>query len=275
MILKEQFLKNKNRIFWRGSTRENWDPTKTIYGCPYVTTDLLYALNFSKPPTKPIVNNSTYLTQFVIEKPLNLFNARSKKDVKKLEDFFRTNKMNSWLKALPLLADNDWLEIFEIEERELLITILKELNYDGFVNIEGSGGRILRNYLYTLNIQTKNDLYGFNGIGIFDINNFKKVKVLRGWKDIKEEFDVKLLINSAKNEVYKFFLENENKQLNEIIDELLKNVFVWNFFTRNDLQHLYKDFDFEEMKKKVAKRKKFLEEAKRPICINYVQLFEN
>ena len=109
MILKEQFLKNKGRILWSGSKYKEWKASP--FCCPYVSTQVLYALNFSKDFNKPIVENANYLSQFVIKKPLNLFNARSQKDYRILEDFFRKNKMQDWLGALPLLADNDWLDV--------------------------------------------------------------------------------------------------------------------------------------------------------------------
>lgn len=116
--------------------------------------------------------------------------------------------MHDWLESLPLLADNDWLDVFEIEERECLIEILKELGFEGFVNIERNSGKILRNAFYTLNVSVKNDLYGFDGIGVFDFNNLMEVKILQGWNEIKKEFAVQLEINSAKNEVLKNLFEN-------------------------------------------------------------------
>ena len=220
MILKEQFLKNKGRILWRGSKYKEWK--SGAFCCPYVSTQVLYALNFSKDFDKPIVENAKYLSQFVIKKPLNLFNARSQKDCRILEDFFRKNKMYDWLGALPLLADNDWLDVFEIEERGCLIEILKELGFEGFVNIEGNGGKVLRNAFYTLNVSVKNDLYGFDGIGVFDFNNLMEVKTLQGWSEIKKEFEVQLGINSAKNEVLKNLFENWENYKNNFEKEKLK-----------------------------------------------------
>lgn len=184
MILKEQFLKNKGRILWRGSKYKEWKPG--VFCCPYVSTQVLYALNFSKDFDKPIVENAKYLSQFVIKKPLNLFNARSQKDCRILEDFFRKNKMHDWLESLPLLADNDWLDVFEIEERECLIEILKELGFEGFVNIEGNSGKILRNAFSTLNVSVKNDLYGFDRIGVFDFNNLMEGRLYRVGMKLKK-----------------------------------------------------------------------------------------
>ena len=53
MILKEQFLKNKGRILWSGSKYKEWKASP--FCCPYVSTQVLYALNFSKDFNKPIV----------------------------------------------------------------------------------------------------------------------------------------------------------------------------------------------------------------------------
>ena len=276
MILKEQFLKNKGRILWRGSKYKEWK--SEVFCCPYVSTQVLYALNFSKDFDKPIVENAKYLSQFVIKKPLNLFNARSQKDCRLLEDFFRKNKMYDWLGALPLLADNDWLDVFEIEEREYLIEILKELGFDGFVNIEGNSGKILRNAFYTLNVSVKNDLYGFDRIGIFDFNNLMEVKTLQGWNEIKKEFEVQLEINSAKNEVLKNLFENwegYKNNLNLFVEDSLKNVVVWNFLTRKEIEELYLNFDYENFKNKFEKEKLRLKENYRQLPVNYLKLYFN
>lgn len=274
MILKEQFLKNKGRILWRGSKYKEWK--SGVFCCPYVSTQVLYALNFSKDFDKPIVENAKYLSQFVIKKPLNLFNARSQKDCRILEDFFRKNKMHDWLESLPLLADNDWLDVFEIEERECLIEILKELGFEGFVNIEGNSGKTLRNAFYTLNISVKNDLYGFDGVGVFDFNNLMEVKTLQSWNEIKKEFAVQLEINSAKNEVLKNLFENweiYKNNLNLFVKDSLKNVRIWNFLTEKEIEELYKNFDYENFKNNFEKEKLRLKENYRQLPVDYLKLY--
>lgn len=274
MVLKEQFLKNKGRILWRGSKYREWRPG--VFCCPYVSTQVLYALNFSKDFDKPIVENAKYLSQFVIKKPLNLFNARSQKDCRILEDFFRKNKMHDWLESLPLLADNDWLDVFEIEERECLIEILKELGFEGFVNIERNSRKILRNAFYTLNVSVKNDLYGFDRIGVFNFNNLMEVKTLQGWNEIKKEFAVQLEINSAKNEVLKNLFENWDSyknNLNLFAKDSLRNVMVWNFLTEKEIEELYRNFDYENFKNNFEKEKLMLKENYRQLHVNYLKLY--
>lgn len=268
MILKEQFLKNKGRILWRWKSG--------AFCCPYVSTQVLYALNFSKDFDKPIVENAKYLSQFVIKKPLNLFNARSQKDCRILEDFFRKNKMHDCLESLPLLADNDWLDVFEIEERECLIEILKELGFEGFVNIERNSGKILRNVFYTLNVSVKNDLYGFDGIGVFDFNNLMEVKTLQSWNEIKKEFAVQLEINSAKNEVLKNLFENWDSyknNLNLFVEDSLRNIIVWNFLTEKEIEELYRSFDYENFKNNFEKEKLRLKENYRQLHVNYLKIY--
>lgn len=268
MILKEQFLKNKGRILWRWKSG--------AFCCPYVSTQVLYALNFSKDFDKPIVENAKYLSQFVIKKPLNLFNARSQKDCRILEDFFRKNKMHDWLESLPLLADNDWLDVFEIEERECLIEILKELGFEGFVNIERNSGKILRNVFYTLNVSVKNDLYRFDGIGVFDFNNLMEVKTLQSWNEIKKEFAVQLEINSAKNEVLKNLFENWDSyknNLNLFVEDSLRNIIVWNFLTEKEIEELYRSFDYENFKNNFEKEKLRLKENYRQLHVNYLKIY--
>lgn len=274
MVLKEQFLKNKGRILWGGSKYKEWK--SGAFCCPYVSTQVLYALNFSKDFDKPIVENAKYLSQFVIKKPLNLFNARSQKDCRILEDFFRKNKMHDWLESLPLLADNDWLDVFEIEERECLIEILKELGFEGFINIERNSRKILRNAFYTLNISVKNDLYGFDGIGVFDFNNLMEVKTLQDWNEIKKEFAVQLEINSAKNKVLKNLFENWDSyknNLNLFAKDSLRNVMVWNFLTEKEIEELYRNFDYENFKNNFEKEKLRLKENYRQLHVNYLKLY--
>lgn len=274
MVLKEQFLKNKGRILWRGSKYREWRPG--VFCCPYVSTRILYALNFSKDFDKLVVENAKYLSQFVIKKPLDLFNARSQKDCRILEDFFRKNKMHDWLESLPLLADNDWLDVFEIEERECLIEILKELGFEGFVNIERNSGKILRNAFYTLNVSVKNDLYGFDGIGVFDFNNLMEVKILQGWNEIKKEFAVQLEINSAKNEVLKNLFENWDSyknNLNLFVKDSLKNVMVWNFLTEKEIEELYRNFNYENFKNNFEKEKLRLKENYCQPPVDYLKLY--
>lgn len=274
MVLKEQFLKNKGRILWGGSKYKEWK--SGAFCCPYVSTQVLYALNFSKDFDKPIVENAKYLSQFVIKKPLNLFNARSQKDCRILEDFFRKNKMHDWLESLPLLADNDWLDVFEIEERECLIEILKELGFEGFINIERNSRKILRNAFYTLNVSVKNDLYGFDGIGVFDFNNLMEVKTLQDWNEIKKEFAVQLEINSAKNKVLKNLFENWDSyknNLNLFAKDSLRNVMVWNFLTEKEIEELYRNFDYENFKNNFEKEKLRLKESYRQLHVNYLKLY--
>ena len=144
------------------------------------------------------------------------------------------------------------------------------------VVIEGNSGKILRNAFYILNVSVKNDLYGFDGIGVFDFNNLMEVKTLQSWNEIKKEFAVQLEINSAKNEVLKNLFENWDSyknNLNLFVKDSLKNVMVWNFLTGKEIEELYKNFNYENFKNNFEKEKLRLKENYRQPHVNYLKLY--
>jgi hypothetical protein len=122
----------------------------------------------------------------------------------------------------------------------------------------------------------KNDLYGFDGIGVFDFGNLMEVKTLQGWNEIKKEFEVQLEINAAKNEALKSLFENweiYKNNSNLFIEDSLKNIMIWNFLTRKEIEELYLNFDYENFKNNFEKEKLGLKEKYRPISINYLKLY--
>ena len=122
----------------------------------------------------------------------------------------------------------------------------------------------------------KNDLYGFDGIGVFDFNNLMEVKTLHGWSEIKKEFEVQLEINSAKNEVLKNLFENwgiYKNNSNLFVEDSLKNIMIWNFLARKEIEELYRNFDYEKFKNNFEKEKLKLKEKYRPISVNHLKLY--
>lgn len=127
-----------------------------------------------------------------------------------------------------------------------------------------------------MNISVKNDLYGFDGIRVFDFNNLMEVKTLQGWSEIKKEFAVQLEINSAKNEVLKNLFENWERyknNLNLFVEDSLKNVMIWNFLTRKEIEELYLSFNYENFKNNFEKEKLRLKENYRQPHVNYLKIY--
>jgi len=85
-----------------------------------------------------------------------------------------------------------------------------------------------------------------------------------------------LEINTAKNEVLKNLFENweiYKNNSNLFIENSLKNVKVWNFLTRKEIEELYENFDYENFKNNFEKEKLELKEKYRPRSVNYLKLY--
>lgn len=198
MILTEQTIKRLGRKYWGGSKFKYWDKNNSPFNCLYISNNIFYALTFLKNEFGDF-RESGYIIEYWLKEKLNIFNARSKKDYQKLEDYCRKND-NPFLNILPKLKDLDWLDVFKtIEKRNEFIDILKNLQYDGFFNIENNQGNILRK-LPNLNTE---ELYGFSGIGIFKEDSLLKYEIYSGWDSIKNITELQPFLKSAKIECIK------------------------------------------------------------------------
>lgn len=272
MLITEQVIKRIGRIFWRGSEYPIWNSEKSEYSCLYVSTDIVYALAYSHPGSYK-VETAKYLTQYFLNSRINLFNARFPKDYRKLEDYCRTHEnYREFLKLLDKLKDYDWYnEVLGYESRERIIKAIKELNYDGFVNMESKGDYIKRNKPKKYSDTT---VYGFDGIGIFDDSFLTINKVYYGWSDIQKISDIQNIREGAAHIINQHLYEIcKNKEL-KIDDDLLKtlNKLTLMVFTYEEIENIVKNFDYKATDKRVKEIREWLRKGHRPIIFaeNYI-----
>lgn len=262
MLLTEQIIKRIGRIYWRGSNFENWEQEKSEYSYLYISTDVVYALAYSHLNSNN-VENSKYLIQYNLNSQINLFNAKSKKDYQKLEDYCRVHKSyQKFLSKLDKLKNYDWYnEILGYEDREQIIQAIKEIGYDGFVNVESEGNVYKQNKPKKVSDTT---LYGFDGIGIFDEKVLTKNKVYSGWENIKKLDEVKAVREIAKHIINKHLYFLKNFELNQNLLEELNNLTVM-VFTPKELIDIVLSFNYEKLDKKVKEIRETLKKGHRPI----------
>jgi hypothetical protein len=159
-VLNEQ-VNNSKRIYWRGGahkTREEDNPRNILY----LTTDISYAwiyahtyAGFVWPKFRKKNNIEPYIQAYRLNGPLNIFNAKSEKDLKKLN--LKLNK-----RQLKTLKDYDWeylaVKPFNLNEDAVIddikaykdkkpigktdiLEIIMNLGYDGFFNWERNNAR--------------------------------------------------------------------------------------------------------------------------------------
>ena len=150
-ILNEQKVTNTNRMYYHGSPH-CLVTNKLRTGCrdqAFITTDVNYAASYALKS-----NNDTGWVYLVkIDKELNVFNFRSKKDTDKLIKLIRDNSMKikddelreqthdrmyKLMELVPRLANEDWYEVLDKTsyERFTLLHFIAQLGYDGFFNFE-------------------------------------------------------------------------------------------------------------------------------------------
>jgi hypothetical protein len=85
-----------------------------------------------------------------------------------------------------------------------------------------------------------------------------------------------LEINTAKNEALKNLFENWRIYKNDsnlFVEDSLKNVMIWNFLTRKEIEELYRNFNYENFKNNFEKEKLELKEKYRPRPVNYLKIY--
>lgn len=262
MLLTEQIIKRIGRVYWRGSEFKSWDQEKSEYSCLYISADIVYALAYSHLNSSN-VEDSKYLTQYCLNSQINLFNAKSKKDYQKLGDYCRIHKnYQKFLLVLVKLKSYDWYnDVLGFESREQIIQALKEMNYDGFVNIESEGNVYKQNKPKKVSDTT---LYSFDGIGIFDEKVLTKVKVYFGWEKIKQLSEVKSVREAAKSIIIRYLYSLKKFKLNQDLLEELNNLTIM-VFTIKELIDIVSSFSYKVIDNKVQNLREFLKKEHRPI----------
>lgn len=173
MTLNEQFLKRK-RVYFHGSKTDTLDIKNAHYDCFFITCDITTAIIYCKRTEDEI----KYIHTFTIDKPLNIFNAKSKVDYTKLyKALMKEGSLDFARNRLWELSDNDWSQLDDtLVSRDDLINIIKDLGYDGFFNFEWNEGKV-----------HPNEQAQKPSIGIFDINclSYTGVQPVEAFKTTK------------------------------------------------------------------------------------------
>ncbi len=256
MKFTEQLIKRAGRLYWRGSRFPNWDKEKSPYDNIYLTASPTYALRYAKNREEDPVTTCKYLTSYVLKTPINLFNARASKDQKVLETVCRHSELHWLLKYIHQLKHDDWNWVFPGKARELFLKILQTAGYDGFTNIESIDGSILRSEFPEFKSDDNpENLFGFSGIGVFDINNLNIVKRYSGWDEIKT---IPLVEASRKDVVLyiqKQIYVQKDKDLNEVFNQVWKRTRVNQLLTKEEVWQAIEDYDESEIEKIINRLK--------------------
>lgn len=222
MILNEQTYKNLNRPYYIGRMK-GYDKSKALHKLTYLTTDLKYAILYSK--------YDGYIEEYRLKSGINVFNARSKSDYLKLRlALLKDPELNTFTSCLDNLKDEDWSVVLKgFGNRDKVINLLKSLGYDGFFNYE-----------YTNEVAEKlradNEIVPVisnePAIGVLDADFFNKVGTITSdelqktdaFKDFK-----KLETADVKSRCFDFMVKN--KLPRELTKAIISNV---EYFTLTD-----------------------------------------
>ena len=170
MILNEQTYKNLNRPYYIGRMK-GYDKSKALYKLTYLTTDLKYAILYSK--------YDGYVEEYRLKRGVNIFNAKSDKDYYTLRKaLLDSPKLNTFTRYLDNLKSEDWTGILDgYKNRDSIVNLLIDLGYDGYFNYE-----------YTRNVIKKLErdnefipaISNEPAIGVLNEGLFKKVDILQG-----------------------------------------------------------------------------------------------
>lgn len=201
MKLSEQWLKAHKRIYYNEHILDFDEDKKIFKDVFYLTTFLPYAVSYA--------GESGEVSSYMLNKNVNIFNAKSKIDYNTIKPFLPKDL----LPYLNRLANEDWVfedNIFNQTIKNRFIKILKYLEYDGFFNFEVDKKHLNRikeskfwNYINKVMINNPS-------IGIFDKRNLILVEKS---VDYKNDEDYKEFSISEKNFIAYNILEllNENK----------------------------------------------------------------
>lgn len=173
MTLNEQLFKRK-RVYFHGSRYNKLNVNNAHYDCFFITCDITTAILYCKKTEDGL----KYIHTFTIDKPLNIFNAKSKVDYTRLyKALMKEGSLDFARNRLWELRDNDWSQLDDTSvSRSNLINIIKDLGYDGFFNFEWDEDKV-----------HPNEQARKPSIGIFDISclSYTGVQPIKVFKTTK------------------------------------------------------------------------------------------
>ena len=126
MIIREQKLKNFDRIYYHGKVA-GFKKEERKFSEFYLTTNIYYAVMYAK--------RGGTVEKYQLKEIADIFNANSHTDERIFRDYCIEHN-NIAYKYLTHLKNCDWCGIDDDKYRDKLIDIVKELGYDGFFNYE-------------------------------------------------------------------------------------------------------------------------------------------
>lgn len=182
MVINEQLYRNLNRPYYRGIPYDRIDYSKSRYNCVYLTNSFAYAVMYSYKDN----NEHGYVYEYHLAENMNIFNAKSKRDVLKLKSEIRKQlrespEFSATFKNFDFndsffeqLSRYDWASVFKDDKRrDIFAEAAKVAGFDGFFNFEW----------HRKSVQDNGIEFGFESVldqspavGIF---NIEKMKVVR------------------------------------------------------------------------------------------------
>lgn len=178
MLLSEQNYTNLNRIYYHGVRFNSLALYRARFNSLYITPSFNYAAVYSYK------NDLTHgrVFSYKLKQSLNIFNARSKKDIENLKKHFKSNYITLGDRkyklsedfVLDYLASRDWILVFDknISLRDRFVEILKDVGYDGFFNFEWQED--LKKHLHNEKIAPS--IYNQPAVGIFNLANLQQLE---------------------------------------------------------------------------------------------------
>lgn len=129
MALTEQIHKNLYRSYFRGHL---WDYDKSLanfQNMSFYTTNPVYALFYA--------GKSGIVSEYMLKREANIFNARSKTDFYTLHKYVNDNSLSISYDEVSAMKDDDWLCVLKGNKNiNKILNAIEKLGYDGFFNFE-------------------------------------------------------------------------------------------------------------------------------------------
>lgn len=131
MLLYEQKAKKLHRRYYHGQIA-GYDKLRRHYDEFYLSTRFEYALFYAYDRD----HSFGRVTSYCLKENADIFNMRDARDEAAIRKYLQAHRQR-WLRYIEDLKDNDWSAVLNVdEERNELVSIIKDLGYDGYFNYE-------------------------------------------------------------------------------------------------------------------------------------------
>lgn len=244
MILTEQQYENLNRRYFHGAKSGRVVKEDALFDYFYLSTDFLYAATYACISGR----EKSRVFEFRLKEGLNIFNARSKKDVMNLRVGIKKAKIKFFEKWYEQgLQNEDWAFLLRNgNKKDRTVQVIKELGYDGFFNYEWTEKSKTHQGILVKNVKDK------PAIGIFDIEKLKQVAVYNyndyfEFESFSDEFKAETL--ELKNYVEALKRNKPNYDIKSFAFEYAK--VRTPFLLQKDVEDVIKDSKLKESEKNI------------------------